>query len=394
MRAPLRQVSLLALCVLPAALPWSPSAAAAPPSVFISPSGSDGNPCTRSRPCRSFNRAYRTARPGQIVQVAGGTYPGQTVGFDSRKTSSRDVSFRPAPGARVIVSGEVFVYGRHVRFRGMRFQDGWQTKASARDVSFYFIRARHLFISSGSSIRVIGGQIYPGPNFSQDYDPIISTASGSSTPPRNIYISGVRFHGWTRPAGSGYHTECLQIGAAVNLTIRNSRFWNCATHNIFIRSWGQINGGYHPLKNIRIENNFLGRTTDGFYAIQFVDDLATTSTSFLVRNNSSLQPFHDNVRNGWVRFSGNILSRMTSWECGQSFRSRWHDNVYESGVRCGSTDNVGPARYVSRARLDLRLRLGSAAINRGDPTNYPRFDIQGQRRPKGPRPDAGADERA
>jgi hypothetical protein len=385
---------LIALAVGVFALASAPVAGAARPSVFVSPTGSDSNPCTRARPCRSFNRAYHDARSGQTVRVAAGIYPGQTIGTDRTKSSTRDVVFARARGAIVVVTGDVIVSGRHVRLRGMRFLQGWQTRGSARDVTFSAIRAGYMLITSGSGIRVIGGEVYPGRNFAGDYDPMISTASGSGTPPRNILISRVRFHGWTRPPGSGFHTECLQIGAAVNLTIRKSRFWGCATHDIFIRSWGSINGGYHPLRNIRIENNYFGKTLDGYYSIQFVDDMAPNSTSFLVRNNSALQAFHDAIRRGSIRFSGNAISNMSSWECGQSFRSRWHHNVYGSGARCGSTDRVGRLRFVNPRRLDLRIGLGSAAINHGDPNSYPRSDIQGQRRPKGRRPDAGADERA
>jgi hypothetical protein len=294
----------------------------------------------------------------------------------------------------VVVTGQVVVSGRHVRLSRMRFAEGWQTTPTARDVTFAAIRTRHLFIFSGSHIRVIGGEVYPGPH-GADYDSMITTRSGSQTPPSNILISRVRFHGWVDVSPSqANHIECLQIGSGVNLTIRKSRFWRCGTHDIFIRSWGAINGGNHPLRNIRIENNFLGKTTDGYYAIQFVDDLATSSTSFRVRNNSSLQAFHDNVRRGTIRFSGNAIRNMSSWECGQSFRSRWRYNVYGSGARCGSTDRVGRLLFVNPAALDLRLRRGSAAINRGDPYSFPRTDIQGQRRPKGPRPDAGADEHA
>ena len=48
-----------------------------PPSIFVSPTGSDVD-CARgapSRPCGSFNRAYALAVCGDVIQVAGGTYP-------------------------------------------------------------------------------------------------------------------------------------------------------------------------------------------------------------------------------------------------------------------------------------------------------------------------------
>jgi hypothetical protein len=43
-------------------------------------------------------------------------------------------------------------------------------------------------------------------------------------------------------------------------------------------------------------------------------------------------------------------------------------------------------------RCDLHLAPGSPALNRGDPGTYPARDIDGQSRPLGSGPDAGADE--
>jgi chitodextrinase len=358
-------------------------------SVYLSAGGSDSNPCTQSAPCRSFDRGYRVAQPGWVVEVAGGTYPGQTLSADSSKSSLTDVVFRPAAGATVVVSGEVTVSARHLEFRDMRF-GGWKTVLGADDVTFRNVQSANMFIWSSSNVNVIGGEI--GPGTGADYDSNISTAAGSSTPPTNILLDGVWFHDWWRPAGTDYHTECLQVGSGVNVTIRNSRFERCATHDIFIRSWGGLNGSYHPLKNWVIENNFFGETLDGFYAIQFVDDMAPDATSFVVRNNSTLQAFHDAIGRGTISFVGNIVDSMTSWECGQSSVGRWSYNVYESGVKCGSTDFVGPVNYENRAALDLHILAGSAAIGRGSPTGSAAVDIDGQSRPLGGGPDAGADE--
>jgi hypothetical protein len=41
---------------------------------FVSPSGSDSNPCTQSSPCATPDHAFNLASPGQTVQVAAGTY--------------------------------------------------------------------------------------------------------------------------------------------------------------------------------------------------------------------------------------------------------------------------------------------------------------------------------
>ena len=48
--------------------------------------------------------------------------------------------------------------------------------------------------------------------------------------------------------------------------------------------------------------------------------------------------------------------------------------------------------FVNSAAHDYHLAPGSAAIDRGDPNRYPATDIDGQTRPMGLAPDAGADE--
>ena len=66
-------------------------------------------------------------------------------------------------------------------------------------------------------------------------------------------------------------------------------------------------------------------------------------------------------------------------------------NVFQGGT-CSSTDANAPAGFRNPGALDLHLLAGSVAINRGNSGSYPGLDIDGQTRPMGGRPDAGADE--
>src|SRR4051794_29053183 len=85
---------------------------------YVSTSGSDANACTAAAPCKSFDRAYHVAKPGDTIQVAGGTYPAQTITVDTTKVSATaDVVLLPAPGASVTVNGDLGVYGSHLDVR-------------------------------------------------------------------------------------------------------------------------------------------------------------------------------------------------------------------------------------------------------------------------------------
>jgi hypothetical protein len=176
----------------------------------------------------------------------------------------------------------------------------------------------------------------------------------------------------------------LQIGAGDGITIRNSRFRNCDVMDMHVSWYGDA-----PMtKNVTLENNFFAAATDGgFYAVE-----AKAFTNLLLRNNSFGQAFKiftDEGTNKNVRVIGNV-GPYQPWACEKGVGYRY--NVW-TRVRCGKTDRKAPSGFVNAAAGNFHLRAGAAAVNRGDPKSYPSKDIDGQKRPKGRAPDAGADER-
>lgn len=88
---------------------------------YVSPKGSDSNACTEARPCRSFDRAARVARPGQVVEVADGTYGDVSLRGGSKGGQGRIV-FQAAPGATPS-AGDLDVRNRsHVVFKNLEFR--------------------------------------------------------------------------------------------------------------------------------------------------------------------------------------------------------------------------------------------------------------------------------
>ena len=355
----------------------------APPGVpaaarFVSPTGSDAGACTRQSPCLSFDRAYRAARAGETVEVAGGAYASQTIGVDATKVSTRDVVFRPRPGASVDVGGNgLTVFGRHIEFRDFRVSGGWHAKPGSDDLTFRRVRSKDLFITSASNIRVLGGSIGP----TTDYDPQIKPNSSSSPVPRNIVLDGVYFHDMTLSPGSNAHVECLQVAEVDGLTIRNSKFTNCAHHSIFISAWWD-----GMVRNVTLENNWGGSVPNGYYGFR-VAPYDGHCENVVLRNNSSVMPILiDDCRS--VRMIANVAPQEQ-----RLCRSGviYEHNVWQ-GAKCSPTDVNAPSGFRDPAKFDLHLRLGSRAIGRGSPKEFPARDIDGQRRPRGGRPDAGADE--
>ncbi|HET8757041.1 MAG TPA: DUF1565 domain-containing protein, partial [Solirubrobacteraceae bacterium] len=75
----MRRVVFLALfCALGVAAPAQAA------TLNVSPNGSDSGSCTSAVPCKSLGRAYAVAASGDVVSVAPGTYPSQTVPSGSK----------------------------------------------------------------------------------------------------------------------------------------------------------------------------------------------------------------------------------------------------------------------------------------------------------------------
>jgi len=290
----------------------------------------------------------------------------------------------PAAGASVNLTGTLGIDAKHLELRDMAIAQ-WQSSPQAADVMFRDVDQALFYINSSESISIIGGSAGPFVNGHPQIQ------SDITTPPRNILIDGVRFHDFTRN-DPNVHTECLQIGAADGLTVRNSTFRNChATANLAITHWGPS----PDPRNITVENNFFSSTVDGFYSIQ-----ANSYDGLLIRNNSALQGilvFAYGPMNN-VRVVAN-LAPMGNWECiaGIQYRSNvWYwPNAGQSAAKCNASDtalsNTSNPGFVNPGSLDLHLSASSPALGRGTATEAAATDIDGDARSGAT--DAGADER-
>jgi chitodextrinase len=394
--------------------------------------GGDGLPVsdcrTASAPCLSFDRAYHSALPGQVVQVAGGTYPAQTLLYDAAKESAtQHVVFQPEPGASVKIDGNInvsdhrFVKGAsHVTFRDMTLTgdvnlegcgvpDGQQCPpdqtAGSNDLTFQNLRVKGSFAfvcHSCSNVEILGGTWGPDSYLpcSGSNHPEVSPASDGASSfvklkrPNHILIDGARFQNFARCLIDD-HTECLQFEPADYVTIRNSVFTKCDT--ITLAFFDSLAGdskspaGYAAPDHIVLENNFIDQSYDAtggptYNGLQF-----NGCTNCVIRNNSWAQNTHlpccgdTSVNNVVV---GNLGPQL---DCGDGGITFSH-NVFQ-GVACGPTDkDVADLGFVDLFAFDLHVLVTSPAIDAGDPANFPATDIFGRLRPLGLGPDAGAQE--
>jgi hypothetical protein len=250
-----------------------------PASVFVSTSGSDSAACTASAPCQTFGRAYQVARPGQIVEVAGGSYPSQTLDPPGKPAGSSPVLFRKALGATVTV-GEIRPNGINAaEFRGMSFDDYYVASGSS-GITFRNDAAHVFYVRSSHNVRLIGGSV--GPSCDGE-SATIGAAGGSSVRSTAILIDGVTFHDITRscaPAGS--HVECLFVQETTGITIEDSSFTGCDIMDIFFHRIG-VTG---DPRDVILRRNVLDPSTDGgFYSMVFRADSGETLSNYFLKAN-------------------------------------------------------------------------------------------------------------
>jgi hypothetical protein len=444
---PRRSVVLLAVAtatVLMTAIAGSAGAAPSqsaerPPSVFLAPNGSDANACTmRSAPCASFDRAYRAAKPGEVVEVRGGTYPPQRILAAPGKTGP-NVLFRPAARARVVVDGISFGANgdpargpAFITLRGMettyhrvglssRNQRGIFVGPGSRRITLENMDAGSIDSWFAEGLSVHGGDYGPCNVLAFHVNVCGNNKQDAS---RNVLIDGATFHDMRMDEscfqnGADCHWECMYLNATTNMTVRNSKFFNCSLYNIFVTISGPEAAAIGH-KNLVIENNWFAtpwtespngggqpRRPSAVALAWCVNSPSQGYRNVHVRFNSfsSNTGVETDRTSGcvWenVRFTGNLLQFQ-----GCDARSIYSYNVWSRSFRagrCSPTDKVGARTLPYRnettdASLDFRLTtarrtLADNLVPRTVFGGCPRTDFHRQRRPLERHCDAGAHER-
>jgi len=368
-------------------------AAAAPAGLFLSPTGSDAAPCTRAAPCASLDRAYRLAKPGQVVELAAGVYPAQGLG-SAPKPSAAHVVFQPAPGATVSFAGRLALDGTtHVTLSGLTLARTGPTDRSlfvascTSDITLEGLTGETFFIEEGTSQLTFkggswGGYAAPGEQDSAigtsgAYGPENSCGGQPAAPAHDIVLDGVTFHDvfWGVPASGwgGSHPDCFEVNGYVDgLTIRNSHFLRCAS------TFMQINGDQGDITNVTFENNVYSQLGDDtWYGIQITSGGKPGKCGNIVFRHNTYLPANPQATtwpNGPIRTDcetvpgtapvqivQNLFARSPpDNECARylagPYLTGWKENVFADGA-CGSSSRGVPFGY----------ELGPSGLRAGAP---------------------------
>ena len=205
--------------------------------MFVSAGGSDSAACTSAAPCRSLARGYAVASSGDVIGVAAGTYPSQTV-----PGGSKAVTFKGDAGAKL---RQLDNGASNVVYDGIEVDGAFATALT--------------FHNSGDNSTFRNGRI------GNVIDEKGALVSGS-----NFTFDNVEFHD-VRIETPGVHLECLYAIVVPGLTVKNSEFRNCGVFDIFFTYgfwWSPLPDAYG---GVTLHNNFFGRSVNlgapGYYTV-------------------------------------------------------------------------------------------------------------------------------
>src|SRR5581483_4029395 len=361
---------------------------------YVSPTGSDANPCTQAQPCQTFNRAYQVAAPGAVVSVLSGNYPYQRLVKDPAKTSTTRVVFQPAPGA--VVSIATLAFGQeqlripppsHVEVRDLRI--GYtQVWSGAQDIVLRNLTGAWFDILGGDRVSVLGGT----------FGPCQAPAQGACTPRligTNELVDGATIHGMTSTDLVNYHVDGMFIRGCQGCAVKRTRFYGNMITNIRLQNCCP----YPPaLRDITLENNWFQAPLEGDGKKPRWDgiDIDDPIPNLLIRNNSfaentgiSFDP--ENYSGTQTRVVNNLMANI-----GCAPNVAYDSNLFIprnswTGTNACSTTDRKVTSFGYTSDTDFHITASSPAIGFGTRANCPTVDIDNQSR--GSRCDAGSDQR-
>lgn len=355
------------------------------------------------------------AAPGDTVEIAAGTYGDQNLLYNASKTSEQDVVFRPATNGNVVIGDLVFGVRDGTLPASHLTIDG-QNRLTVGEIGFFLpdpakpstdVTLQNLKLARDHGVYIRGNDrltlknVEIGPICCSDdaMQVNVTDAFRTSRDVTNFTMDGVYMHDVVRYCShdpspkpgcsddSSAHTDCIQWWSGINVTIRNSRFYNCSTSTWLAQD--EFGGKFG---NWQVENNMLGASLEDAVNVFRIACAATCFSGYM-------NVLHNTLANDVIIDNGSLASGVAVQIKGNLINSQGCNNsvVYASNVVTGNTCNSSEKLVSSLGVIklespgsDLHLLSNSPAINAV--SCYLSTDFDGQSRPAGSACDAGADE--
>lgn len=194
-------------------------------------------------PCRTLDAAYQRSRPGDVIELAAGTYPAQVVADRAVAAEGPNVVARPAPGA-VVNIGPVDVGGPGLTLEGLTLS-GVTLRATAHrsgvDRATFTGTGQHATLFAATGLFVTRSRLTGG------FDSDRLQVHGSV----DALVEGNLIGGTTLSPGSRSHVDCIQVLAADGLVVRGNVIFGCAGQAVFVQST------FGPVQRVHFERNWV-----------------------------------------------------------------------------------------------------------------------------------------
>jgi hypothetical protein len=332
----------------------------------------------RLAPGESFEQAYNSSQSGDVIQVPAGTYGAQIV-----PDGTKAITFQGLPGNKI---RKLDNYSANTTFDRLDIDAAFGTPNGAAfeshgvaNVTLKNSRVGNVIDQKGA---LLGGW--------------------GSTSSMHVVIDNVYFHD-VYQRGADVHNECI-FSQVPGLTIRNSRFRNCATMDLMVTRgdfWGQPTYGGLTLENNVFAHSVNGEDPDWHYYGFLLHGNMGQLTNVRIVNNTFESPvggittqdvhsasgvWANNIGGGWdclpgITYRGNVGKKCAA-----------PDIAVDPASSCAPPACTGriiaPVGWVNSVGFDFHLRSSSPAVGAADPAYAPARDRDGKLRDGNP--DSGA----